>query len=112
MTALPEKSASGNPVLYTSDPRGTVATEFESLAARIRSGELRGARIEWAQDLSFFTKVEIFSATLWDEISQEERGQITITRVEMKPPTRPMLEAPEPGLTAQLDQAATNPPAP
>lgn len=105
---MPDPSAErriGNPVIYTSDPRSTAATEFESLAARIRSGELRGARIEWTADLPFFTRVEVFSATLWDEIAQEERAQVTITRVEMKPPSLPLLEVPSPGIIEQLDQA-------
>jgi len=47
-------------IIYTGDPRETAAQKLEEIARRIRSGELRGGRVEWRDGLAKLTTVELF----------------------------------------------------
>ena len=83
-------------VIYTDDPREMVAKKFEEMAARLRSGELRGARIEWNEDAPAMVRVEVFQATYFDEKYQEERRAVRLTRTEIKPTAERLLAVVEP----------------
>lgn len=72
-------------VIYTDNIRETVSQKFEEMAARLRSGELRGGSIQWREGLPAMVTVEAFADTYWDEKYQEERTMVRLTRTTFKP---------------------------
>jgi len=74
----------------TSDPAGYVADVFESLAARLRSGELKGASGTWAEHHTHLVTVEVSSSGELEENGEEYRMRVEMKRTRILD-TRPNL---------------------